>query len=534
MADDKSGFDVFISFKSEDEKHARKVYDFLRGHGFTPFFSKVSVSYVGDSQYLKSIGEAIAQCRHMVVVASRQEHILSGWVEYEWGIFVARRNDGKTGGNLVTVLTGDMTVGKLPEALSPFQSLPLSSAGLEEMLRFLDYAPTGQAAPPPAKPSRAVALKALALLCLAVLAGLYLYEKIVAPEREPAAVPRATQAPSPAAAPRDALSPASPATTNGPAVQVPAAAATAASVQAQTPQAPAAPSSPSPVAAEAPRAAPSPSRTWTEPLTGMQFVWVPGDCYAMGNPLSKEHWRGDEGPVHEVCLDGFWLGKTEVTRGQFAKFVAATGYKTDAEKQGWSLTYNGKWKKVPNVTWRTPGFAQTDQHPVVHVSKVDAQAMLRWLAASGSSAFALPTEAQWEYACRARSHVFRPWNDDAAAACGYANVYDRSGQGEIPYPWEPFPCDDHAPRTAPAGQYKANAFGLSDMLGNAWEWTADRHGWYDASQRDNPLATSGDGYVIRGGGWNSGQDASCVRRENVGMDIIRADNLGLRLVRKER
>ncbi|HML60748.1 MAG TPA: SUMF1/EgtB/PvdO family nonheme iron enzyme [Solidesulfovibrio sp.] len=536
MDNDKKNFDVFISFKSEDEKYARKVYDFLKHHGFMPFFSTLSVSYVGDSQYLKSIADAIDQCRHMIVVASEPEHIRSPWVEYEWGIFIARRNDRKTDGNLLTVLAGDMRIADLPNVLLPFQSLPLSDAGLQELLQYLGYQPDLTAAPPRrmhATPLWTFAVLFLAL-CLAVPAGLYLYEKILAPGPTPTPVPPTAQRPPQ----KDAAKARASAQTDIPAPVREASPAAVVkdtpahdAMQAKAPQSQA----PQPAASTQPQTpvpAPPETKAWTEPLTGMQFVWIPGDCYPMGNPLSKEHWRGDEGPVHEVCVNGFWMSKREVTREQFAKFVTATGYRTVAEKQGWSLTYNGKWKKVPNVTWKNPGFPQTDRHPVVHVAKVDAQAMLRWLSTSGSGTFHLPTEAQWEYACRGKSYVFRPWNDEAPQACQYANIYDRAGQGEIQYPWEPFPCDDHAVRTAPVAQYKANPFGLDDMLGNVWEWTDDRHGWYDPAKRDNPLATTGDGYVIRGGGWNSGQDMSCVRRENLGMDSIRADNLGLRLIRK--
>ncbi|EFL49303.1 protein of unknown function DUF323 [Solidesulfovibrio fructosivorans JJ]] len=520
MADDKTTFDVFISFKSEDEKYAYKIFEFLQQHGFNPFFSTISVSFVGQSQYLKSIAKAISQCRHMVVVASKPEYIISGWVEYEWSIYIARRNDKKTEGNLLTLLTGDMTVSDLPQELVPFQSIPLTRDGLEEMLQFLDTVP----GPPTSVALRhkglslAKPLAAMALVGLCVAAGFYAYEKTVTPR--PTMVSHRQSQPS---LPQTTA----PAPSQKKTVPASAQASQPANNTAAVPAA-----TPTGVATNASLPAPTPAKTWTEPRTGMTFVWIPGECYPMGNPLSQEQWRGDEGPVHTVCVDGFWLGKTEVTRGQFAKFVGATGYKTDAEKQGWSLTYNGKWKKIRQVSWKDPGFPQTEEHPVVHVSKVDAKAMMRWLSASGAGTFLLPTEAQWEYACRARNYIFTPWGDTAKAACGYANIYDQAGHAEILYAWEPFPCNDRAARTAPVARYAANPFGLDDMLGNVFEWTDDRHGWYDPSKQNNPQATAGDGYVIRGGAWNSGQDASCVRRENLGMEIIRADNLGFRLVRK--
>lgn len=275
-------------------------------------------------------------------------------------------------------------------------------------------------------------------------------------------------------------------------------------------------------------------KQWIEPTAKMVFIWIPGSCYNMGNPLSKEHWREDEGPPHEVCVDGFWMGKYEVTRAQFDSFIKATGYKTDAEKQGWSLEYNGKWKKIQNVSWKNPGFNQTETHPVVHISKVDAKSMARWLSSQGNGLFRLPTEAEWEYSCHAGVNLFRPWGDNLEKSYLFANLYDQTGKKQNNYPWEPLPCDDKAAETAPIGSYEANEFGLNDMLGNVWEWTEDRHGWYDVNKKNNPIATQGDGYVIRGGAWNSGSDTSCVRRENLGLETIRANNLGFRLVRKEK
>ncbi len=118
----------------------------------------------------------------------------------------------------------------------------------------------------------------------------------------------------------------------------------------------------------------------------------------------KESWLGDERPPHKVEITkGFYLGKHEVTKGQFAAFVAATGYKTDAEQRGtsWGRPPEGGWRAISGMNWKNPNFKQTDDHPVTSVSWNDAVAFCKWLAEKTKKGVRLPTEAEWEYACRA-------------------------------------------------------------------------------------------------------------------------------------
>lgn len=229
---------------------------------------------------------------------------------------------------------------------------------------------------------------------------------------------------------------------------------------------------------------PKPGEIWHEPLTGMAFVWVPGGCFKMGSPSVEAGRDPDEGPVHEVCVDGFWMGKTEVTNARYRQFKTNHDSKS---YRGFSMTIN-------------------DQ-PVVYINWHDAKAFAKWLTGQnhGRYRFRLPTEAEWEYACRANTTTARYWGDDPDKTCGYANMADLTAKREWSY-WEVNNCDDGYPATAPVGSLSPNAFGLYDMLGNVFEWNEDIYSKnaYRNHQRSNPIYM-GDGSdrVIRGGCWYS-------------------------------
>ncbi len=287
--------------------------------------------------------------------------------------------------------------------------------------------------------------------------------------------------------------------------------------------------------------------TWTDPVTGMEFIWVPGGCFMMGQTLQEREWlikrfgqedydkyMNDERPCHEVCVDGFWLGKYEVTREQFARFVAAISYKTDAEKKGTAWIYTEgffvwKWKQLSGYNWRKTGYPQRDDHPVVCVSWNDANAFADWLSKETGRKFRLPTEAEWEYAARAGSDGIFFWGNDESMACVYANVADKG------HDWKfYFPCDDGFKFTAPVGSYKPNAFGLYDMLGNVWEWCADIYASdaYSKHARDNPIYEGGGSCRVgRGGSWDDyARNCRCALRycDSPGNRNV---NLGFRLAR---
>lgn len=223
---------------------------------------------------------------------------------------------------------------------------------------------------------------------------------------------------------------------------------------------------------------------------GMRLL--PGGCFTMGS----DRFYPEERPAREVTVAPFWIDEAPVTNAMFARFVAATGYRTVAEVAPDPLDYPGLdpalaaagslvfqptdgpvalfdhsawWSFVPGAQWRHPlgpssNLAGKEHHPVVQVAYADAEAYARW---AGKS---LPTEAEWEYAARGGlTDAEYAWGDDLAP----------DGAILANYWLGDFPHDSAKPDsewgTSPVGRYPANGFGLSDMIGNVWEWTRD---WY--------------------------------------------------------
>jgi len=260
--------------------------------------------------------------------------------------------------------------------------------------------------------------------------------------------------------------------------------------------------------------------------TGMHFVFIPAGEFMMGSPEHEKHRTRHEGPVHKVTLtEPFYLGKYEVTVAEFRQLVKETGYKPvigrDRVAHGWD---GNKYGPRPGITWENPGFDSGEDHPVGHVSWDDCQQLLKRLTrgtALGRSEgnglrFALPTEAQWEYACRAGTRTPFFWGDDESAAGRFANVRDRTLQDKAPkvasaptLSSPPFRTDDGAVFAAPVGRYRPNSWGLYDMIGNMYEWCADW--WEDGYAPGDALDPTGPGTgtrgrVGRGGCWAYGPD----------------------------
>ena len=256
---------------------------------------------------------------------------------------------------------------------------------------------------------------------------------------------------------------------------------------------------------------------------GMKFAPIPGGEFLMGSDASDPDASSDEqvnGQKHRVRISPFEMGTTEVTVGQFGEFVRRSPYQTEAERDGkggygWNAA-KGTYEQGPQYTWRSPGFPQTDDHPVVLVSHKDAEALCEWLSKAEGRTYRLPTEAEWEYSCRA-GQASRYWfGDDPEGLKAVARFGATSGG------------------TMPVGRYRANGFGLFDMHGNVWEWCAD---WYDSNyyakspMDDPPGPSDGSFRVIRGGSWDGGADycrAASRLRYAPGSSY---DDLGLRLVR---
>ena len=261
-------------------------------------------------------------------------------------------------------------------------------------------------------------------------------------------------------------------------------------------------STPTPLPSATPTLDPTPTVPSLPPIQirhweadGADMVFVPAGEFTMGsNELGD-----DERPVHQVYLTDFWLDRYEVTNTQFARFVAETGYQTDAERAGWGwVRLNDGWEQVNGANWQHPRGPITtvdgkQNHPVVLVSWNDADAYCRW---AGKR---LPTEAQWEKAARGTPPYIPP-----------ASGGERGGV----YPWgDEFDRDRANTKeaglndTTPVGNFSPlgdSPYGAADMTGNAWEWVADWYaaGYYSQSPDTNPTGPITGAYkVLRGGSW---------------------------------
>jgi formylglycine-generating enzyme len=243
------------------------------------------------------------------------------------------------------------------------------------------------------------------------------------------------------------------------------------------------------------------------PAKAMEFVLIPGGTFTMGSPAGEVD-RSSNETQHQVKVSDFYIAEYEVTVAEFRKFVNATRYLTDAEEKGdGSWIWDGtKWEKRAGVNWRH-GISGTlrpqneENHPVVHVSWNDAVAYCKALSAKTGKKYRLPTEAEWEYACRAGSRT--PFNTGQNLTTGQSNY---NGNG----PYNNNPKGVYRQNTVAVNSFAPNRFGLYNMHGNVWEWCSD---WYSETYYDeckaqgvvtNPTGPSTRSYrVIRGGSWNN-------------------------------
>jgi formylglycine-generating enzyme required for sulfatase activity len=234
-------------------------------------------------------------------------------------------------------------------------------------------------------------------------------------------------------------------------------------------------------------------------------------------------------PRHIVLIHAVAMSSTEVTVGEFRVFSSATQHAASG-----CNVYEGRWEFRQDANWEAPGFAQSETHPVTCVSWDDADAYARWLTAQSGHRYRLPSASEWEYAARAGSESPQPWGYDVEAACAQANVADLSAAQRFPG-WKVFPCADNYVNTAPVGSFKANPFGLSDLMGNVFEWVQDC--WHD-DYRGAPVdgsawAEPGCGeHELRGGSWFSApQYVSASYRNRFERDY-RSSSIGFRVVRE--
>jgi formylglycine-generating enzyme required for sulfatase activity/serine/threonine protein kinase len=264
---------------------------------------------------------------------------------------------------------------------------------------------------------------------------------------------------------------------------------------------------------------------------GMHFVIIPPGEFTMGStkdqakkivswsPGAKQQVLCEQPQVRVKIPGPFFLGAHEVTRGDFAKFVAATGYKTEAELEAQGVNKPRPGAKIKG-DWRNPGFRQEDSHPVVNVSGADARAFCDWLSAKEGRKYRVPREAEWEYACRAGTTTIFYTGDDPQEAAKMANMVGAA---------------DGFPLSAPVGSFPTNPFGLYDMYGNVWEmcrdWGTPTYAEYSADGNP-PVSADPSLGVARGGGADCSPTLCRSAVRGVGPRTNRAPNLGFRVLRE--
>ena len=234
-----------------------------------------------------------------------------------------------------------------------------------------------------------------------------------------------------------------------------------------------------------------------------QMIEIPGGSFAMGDAAGE----ADETP-RTLAVGRFRIMRHEATNAEFAAFAAAAGHRTDAERAGAGWVWTDRWRLVEGADWRHPfgpdsGIGGKEDHPVVQVSARDAAAFCAF------HGLRLPTEAEWEFAARGQAWRRYPWGDAAPDEGGRR----RANFGTVAC-CAADETDGHL-TTAPVGSFPAGAspFGLLDMAGNVWEWTASR------------LEGRPEAVILKGGGW--GNNPYCLR---IGYHHTNPDDIGLDMV----
>jgi formylglycine-generating enzyme required for sulfatase activity len=263
-------------------------------------------------------------------------------------------------------------------------------------------------------------------------------------------------------------------------------------------------------------------------------VYIKGGCFQMGDIFRDV--PSSEKPVHEVCVDDFYMAKYEVTVGEFRQFVNETGYRTEAEQQDGCHSWvgDGTEEKIKDHNWSKTGFSQTEKDPVVCVSWNDTYNYIQWFNEKEGRNYRLPTEAEWEYAARSGGKEYQySWGRGEPAG----NVADESARKELAALkiWEGY--HDGFSYTAPVGSFRPNELGIHDMSGNVYEWNNDwqEDNYYDHSPKYNPRGPDKGKYkLLRGGAWDLQPDTARTTSRYWNMASARAVCMGFRLAHPAR
>jgi len=299
-------------------------------------------------------------------------------------------------------------------------------------------------------------------------------------------------------------------------------------------------------------------------VLGIEFVRLPPGEFAMGSQESPEALAlaypglepnrlaalSDEAPVHTVRItQPFEMSRYEITVGQFRAFVEQSGHVPESIADGTGgYGYNPAYDpntssrgdafegRLPAYSWRQPGFRQGDDHPVVNVTWNDAVALARWLSTVEGRRYRLPTEAEWEYACRAGGRGRYHHGDDPAGLLATGNTFDADAAVNWPH-WRNRALGGHDGYafTSPVGRFQPNAFGLYDMHGNVWEWVSDWYAadYYQSSPTADPTGPADGGVKVRrGGSWHTWPLYARCSFRNWNTPETRYTLVGIRLVRE--
>ncbi len=259
---------------------------------------------------------------------------------------------------------------------------------------------------------------------------------------------------------------------------------------------------------------------------GMKLVWIPSGEFKLGSRLShseiarkfnveEDYIITDDRPQHTERIDaGYWLGQYEVNIEQFQQFVIASHYVTIQEKKG------------GNINWKQPGYQQGTDHPVVCIAWEDAIAFCEWLSNKEGRLYTLPTEAQWEYACRSGTDTLYFWGDNPDNHGYYGNMADISFKNKFPKSPTSSSRDGFI-YTSKQGSFQPNRWNLYDMHGNVYEWSWN---WYDNSSGSGSKLSRGTKGILRGGSWTSApfdcrsaariSDTRFIRTEIIGFRVL--------------
>ena len=279
-------------------------------------------------------------------------------------------------------------------------------------------------------------------------------------------------------------------------------------------------------ATDAPRA---PGTTFRDCETCPAMVVIPAGSFVMGTPA-------EGGTLVIQIPHAFALGRNEVTRGEFAHFIADSGHEPRPGCRNWDPVL-ARFNDDAQRNWQNPAtpVEPMDDHPVTCVTFVDARAYVEWLARETGERYRLPSEAEWEYAARGGTTTLRPWGDAPEDGCEFANTYDVTADAAYRLGWPHAGCRDGFADLARVGLLQANSFNLYDMIGNVQEWVQD-------CATDSSIGRPRDARawewlggckrrIQRGGSWLTPPDRSRSAYRVAASEGDRSDDTGFRIAK---